>query len=74
MSNHPNRSTRRDDPARNPDPAAIRAVREKAGLTQTAAGALIYVSLRGWQEWEAGTRKMHPAFWELFKLKTRAGR
>ena len=52
-----------------PAPAAIKAAREAAGLTQTAAAALIYCTLRGWQEWEAGNRKMHPAFWELWRAK-----
>ena len=67
--NHPNRSRRSDAPARNPSPEEIRAAREAAGLTQTDAAALIYCSLRGWQDWEAGERKMHPAFWELFRSK-----
>ncbi len=52
-----------------PAPDAIRAARTAAGLSQTAAAALIYCTLRGWQEWEAGNRKMHPAFWELWQAK-----
>lgn len=52
-----------------PAPAIIKAAREAAGLTQTAAAALIYCTLRGWQEWEAGNRRMHPAFWELWRMK-----
>lgn len=52
-----------------PTPAAIRAARAAAGLTQTQAAALIYCTLRGWQDWEAGKRAMHPAFFELFLLK-----
>lgn len=67
MTNHPNRG--RDSPARNPTPVEIREAREAAGLSQTAAAETIYCSLRGWQEWEAGNRKMHPAFWELWRLK-----
>jgi DNA (cytosine-5)-methyltransferase 1 len=55
----------------NPTPAEIRAAREAAGLTQTQAGALIHNTLRAWQRWEAGDSPMHPAFWELFKMKTR---
>jgi DNA-binding transcriptional regulator YiaG len=43
--------------------------RTKAGLTQTAAGALVYTSCRAWQYWEAGKRKMAPAVYELFLLK-----
>jgi putative transcriptional regulator len=47
----------------------VRAAREAAELTQTEAAALIYCTLRGWQEWECGNRRMHPAFWELFQFK-----
>ena len=68
MSNHPNRS-RAGSPARNPTQEEVRAAREAAGLSQTAAAALIHCTLRGWQEWEAGNRRMHPAFWELFGIK-----
>lgn len=64
---HPNRGKR--GPASNPKPDQIRAKREAAGLTQTQAGALVFVTLRGWQAWEAGERPMHPAFWELFGIK-----
>jgi len=53
-----------------PTPDAIRAARAATGLTQTQAAALIYCTLRGWQDWEAGKRAMHPAFFELFLLKT----
>ena len=69
MSSHPNRS-RAGSPARNPTPEEVRAAREASGLSQTAAAALIHCTLRGWQEWEAGNRKMHPAFWELFRIKS----
>lgn len=67
MANHPNRGPK--GLAANPDPSEIRAAREAAGLSQTAAAALIYCTLRGWQEWEAGNRRMHPAMWELFRIK-----
>ncbi|MBB2915869.1 helix-turn-helix domain-containing protein [Cupriavidus alkaliphilus] len=53
-----------------PTPEKIRAARERAGLTQTQAGALLHVNLRSWQKWEGGERAMHLAFWELFLLKT----
>lgn len=71
MSNHPNRSTRTPSPARNPTPAEIRAARDRAGLTQTEAAAVIYCTLRGWQDWEGGQRRMHPAMWELWRIKAR---
>lgn len=68
MSNHPNRS-RGGSPSRNPTSEEIRGAREAAGLSQTAAGALVHTTCRTWQQWEAGDRRMHPAFWELFNIK-----
>lgn len=65
VSNHPTRS---GGPARNPRPAEIRAARERADLTQTEAAALVHTTCRVWQQWEAGDRRMHPAFWHLFRL------
>lgn len=74
MSNHPNRSAGHQ--ARNPTPSEVRAAREAAGLTQTQAAALVYASLRNWQQWEQGeganVRRMHPGLWELFRIKTAA--
>jgi DNA-binding transcriptional regulator YiaG len=69
MSNHPNRS-RAKSPASNPNPDQILGCRINSGLTQSNAAATIYCSLRTWQQWEAGDRRMHPAFFELFLKKT----
>ena len=54
-----------------PSPLAvdITAAREAAGLTQTEAANIIKASQQAWQHWEAGDREMHPAFWDLFKIK-----
>ncbi len=30
---------------------------------------MVHSTCRVWQQWEAGDRKMHPAFWELFRIK-----
>ncbi len=68
MPNHPNRGPK--GPGTNPDPAEVRAAREAAGLSQTAAGVLLHTTCRTWQQWEAGDRRMHPAFWELFRIKS----
>ena len=73
MTNHPNRS-RPPGTIASPSPADIRAARLAAGLTQTDAAALVHTSLRSWQQWEADPsishhRRMHPAIWELFRLK-----
>ena len=69
MTNHPNRARGRF-PARNPTPEEILAARDAAGLTQTSAAVLIYSALRTWQDWESGKARMHPAFFELFKIKS----
>ncbi|MEX3635932.1 integrase arm-type DNA-binding domain-containing protein [Paraburkholderia sp. BR14320] len=55
--------------APSPTPGEIRAARLAANLTQTAAGELLHTTCRTWQQWEAGDRAMHPAFWELFQRK-----
>lgn len=52
-----------------PTPEKIKAARKAAGLSQSAAAALVHSKLRTWQQWEAGHRKMHPGLWELFRLK-----
>lgn len=56
---------------RNPAPAEVREERVAADLTQTAAGEMVHTTCRTWQQWEAGDRRMHPAFWELFRIKAR---
>lgn len=52
-----------------PEPEEIKATRLNAGLTQTQSAKMIYITMRAWQRFEAGDRKMHPAFWDLFNLK-----
>jgi len=68
MTNHPNRGHR--GPLANPPPEEIIAARKAAGLTQTEAASLVCGSLRAWQQWEAGDRRMHPGLWMLFGLLT----
>ena len=53
-----------------PAPDIIRSARSAAGLSQTAAAALVHAGMRAWQEWEAGRRAMPAAAWELFLLRT----
>lgn len=70
MPTHPNRSKRDPNrPGRTPSKEEIAAARAAAGLTVKAAAELIYCTENGWQQWEAGERRMHPAFFELFKIK-----
>ncbi len=70
MTNHPNR---RRGTGSNPTPEQIKALRGQLGLSQSQAAALIHATLRVWQAWEAGERRMHPAFWELFRIKAIPG-
>jgi len=71
MSNHPNRG--KGGRCKNPTPAAIRAARERAGMTQQEAADSICSSLRTWEDWEGGRARMHPAFFRLFRILTTTG-
>lgn len=68
MSNHPNRGPK--GPASNPSPAEVKAARAATRLTQTQAAAVVYSTIKAWQTWENGTRRMPPGLWELFQAKT----
>lgn len=73
MANHPNRNKGTRTLAHSPLPREVVAARECAGDTQTAAALRVYATLRAWQNWESeGTegRRMHPAVFELYLLKT----
>lgn len=70
MTNHPNRGKRRA----NPLPATVRRARQLAGLTQAQAAAVVYTVGPVWLQWESENernRRMHPAIWELFLIKTK---
>jgi DNA-binding transcriptional regulator YiaG len=66
--NHANRS-RAPRADANPTPGDVLIARVEAGLTQDEAAALLHTVGRVWRQWESGERRMHPAFWELFRLK-----
>lgn len=57
---------------KSPEPEQIKKARTDAGLTQTEAAEKIYCSLGACKKWESGEREMHPAFWELFLIKTKS--
>lgn len=48
-----------------PTPNAIKNLRSAAELTVSEAAGLVYTSPRTWTNWEAGTRKMDPALFQL---------
>lgn len=58
------------DWVKEPSPIDIRAARQAAKLSQSAAGRLCHRALRTWQDAEAGLRRLDPAAWELFLLRT----
>lgn len=56
-----------------PAPTAeeVLAVRQRAGLSQGDAAAMVHLSsFSRWSEYERGIRTMDPAKYELFKIKT----
>lgn len=67
--NHPNRSWPKIQ-AGNPSTDEIIGARIRVGLTQQQAAEIVLSGLRTWQQWEAGDRRMHPALFALFLLKT----
>lgn len=62
MTNHPGRKPG----SAHPDPALIKATRGGVLQTQTEAAETVHASLRTWQDWEAGKRRMPLAAWELY--------
>jgi DNA-binding transcriptional regulator YiaG len=67
----PKSQFRRHGAAPSPTPEEIKAARIAFGLTQAKAADLLHSSERSWQDWEAGRRKMHPAFWDLWRAKAK---
>jgi DNA-binding XRE family transcriptional regulator len=53
-----------------PTPELLKKTRKLLGYTQREAAELVHVSLRAWQLWEAGDRKMPPGIWELCVIKS----
>jgi putative transcriptional regulator len=52
-----------------PTPQEIKEARANAGIAQKNADEILHTSIRAYQQWEAGDRAMHPAFWELFDAR-----
>jgi len=61
-----------------PTPEDIKAARKdiqeanRIGITaaQDWCADQVHATRRAWQQWESGARGMHPAFWELFRIKS----
>jgi DNA-binding XRE family transcriptional regulator len=54
---------------KSPSPQKLKEVRAAMGFTQSEAAEMVHVSLRAWQLWEAGDRKIPPGLWELCIIK-----
>ena len=54
---------------KSPTPELIKKTRIVLGHTQREAAEMVHVSLRAWQLWEAGDRKIPPGLWELCVIK-----
>ncbi len=70
MPNHPNRGYRRTE-ASTPKPDELKEFRRVHGMSTKEAAELVHVTEGAWERWEAGERPMHPAFFELARLKVR---
>jgi len=55
--------------AASPTPNAICNLRASLEITQQEAADSVHVTLRAWQMWEAGQRKMPAGIWELCVIK-----
>jgi DNA-binding XRE family transcriptional regulator len=70
MFNQPNLKQGPQLPFSSPPKVNVFIYRRAAGLTQAQAASLVHASLRAWQQWERGDRRMHAGLWELFLIKT----
>jgi len=71
IMNHPNRGNRANNAAANPYPSEVIAARMNSGLIVAECANLVYSSAEKWRKWENGEARMHPAFFELFNIKTK---
>jgi DNA-binding transcriptional regulator YiaG len=55
-----------------PTPVEIRTARIESGLKQRECAALVGVTLRSWQQWEEGRRRISATAWDLWQIKTKA--
>lgn len=64
-------TTETETSGRAPSPTAgqVRAARLAAGHSTAEAAGLVHMDARSWRYYEQGTRAMHPAAWELYRIK-----
>lgn len=71
MSKATTPTTETETSSRAPSPTAdqVRAARLAAGHSTAEAAALVHMDARSWRYYEQGARAMHPAVWELYRIK-----
>ena len=52
-----------------PTPDEVRSLRLAHGQTQAQAAAMVHMKARAWQKYEGNDAAMHPAVWELYRIK-----
>jgi len=67
MSNHPNRSKRRNLHGATPLPENIKAMRDRLGMTHKEFGKMGFYSELAAQQWETGERRMTPLSWWAYQ-------
>ena len=58
-----------DGRATSPTADQVRAARLAAGHSTAESAALVHMDARSWRYYEQGARAMHPAVWELYRIK-----
>lgn len=53
----------------NPLPEDVKTERLEAAQTQEYAAGTILCTANNWSQWESGNRRMHQAFWLLWRIK-----
>jgi DNA-binding transcriptional regulator YiaG len=52
-----------------PTAAQVKELRGALNLDHTEFAKLVYCARQSAYQWEAGLRRMHPAVWELLRIK-----
>jgi hypothetical protein len=66
---HTTPETDTDGRASSPTAEQVRSARLVAGHTTEQAAHLVHMDARSWRYYENGGRAMHPAVWELYRIK-----
>ena len=68
-STTPHQAGTSDGRTTSPTAEQVRGARQAAGHSTSEAAALVHMDARSWRYYEQGERAMHPAVWELYRIK-----